>query len=319
MEIKELLESLTKVSEIEKCEILIIEDGSDQDCKEIVKENGRALNLKYFYKPNSGPGDSRNYGMKRANSDYFVILDSDAILPKDYLINLKNYQKNNYVDCYGGPDKAHENFSDVQKAIDYSMTSLWTTGGIRGRKEGRKGFQPRSFNMGISKKAFKASGGFSHIHPGEDPDLALRLKKQNFKIDLYEDCYVYHKRRISWKSFSLQMKKFGLVRPILNSWHPESHKLSFYFPSFFSLGLLLSATLLIIGYFSLSMIYLLYFLIIFIDCMFKTKNINVSILVLYAVIIQFFSYGIAYLISTYNIIFLKQDPMKTYPNLFFTK
>ena len=143
------------------------------------------MHISYFYKANSGPGDSRNFGMKNAKADYFIILDSDVLLPEDYILNIKNNFKQEYVDCFGGPDRAHQNFSAVQKAINYAMTSFWTTGGVRGNKHHRKGFQPRSFNMGLSKKAFLKSGGFSNIHPGEDPDLSLRLNKMGFQTHYF--------------------------------------------------------------------------------------------------------------------------------------
>lgn len=318
-EIEELLDAFMKVREIDNCEIVIIEDGSKDTSQEVVEMFKNDLHISYYIKSNTGPGDSRNYGMKKAEADYFIILDSDVLIPEDYIINLRQHLKDNYVDCYGGPDTAHDSFSDVQKAINYSMTSFWTTGGIRGQKSQKHSFQPRSFNMGLSKNAFETSAGFSQIHPGEDPDLALRLKKLHFRTTLYENCVVFHKRRINWDSFSVQMSKFGTVRPILNTWHPESHKILYYFPSVFSLGLAFALALIFLEFYWLLILYVLYFGLIFLDVFQKENRFRIAVLAVYAVIIQFISYGIAYLDSTFKIVILKKNPEDEYPNLFFKK
>jgi glycosyltransferase involved in cell wall biosynthesis len=176
-EINELLESLVQSSYKINFEIVIVEDGSTITCEDVVQKFSDKLSISYYFKPNSGPGDSRNYGMKKAKGDYFIIFDSDCIIPNQYLSEVEKQLKSNYVDSFGGPDKALESFSNIQKAINFAMTSFLTTGGIRGGSEKIDKFQPRSFNMGISKKAFEASKGFSNIHPGEDPDLSIRLWK----------------------------------------------------------------------------------------------------------------------------------------------
>ena len=223
-EILELLESfLIQESPIEY-EIVIVEDGSTITSKQVVDNFKSQLNISYYYKQNSGPGDSRNLGMQKAKGNYFIILDSDCILPKDYVIEVEKNLKAKYVDCFGGPDAAHHSFTNLQKAINFSMTSFITTGGIRGNKNSVNKFQPRSFNMGISKKAFNATQGFGRIHPGEDPDLSIRLWNLGFDTAFFETVYVYHKRRISWSKFYTQVKKFGMVRPILNTWHPSTKK-----------------------------------------------------------------------------------------------
>jgi len=179
-EIRELLQSMSSLEFSRPFEIIIIEDGSTVPAKTVVEQYNDLLNINYLSKENSGPGDSRNYGMNRAQGDYFLILDSDVILPQEYLKEVDKFLSVNFFDFFGGPDGAHPNFSDLQKAINYSMTSLFTTGGIRGNKNAVGRFQPRSFNMGLSKNAFEASGGFGTIHPGEDPDLTLRLWSLGF-------------------------------------------------------------------------------------------------------------------------------------------
>ena len=242
-ETKELLESLSNQTDL-GFEVVIIEDGSINTSEEVVKTFSSKLTILYLFKQNSGPGDSRNYGMKRASGDYFIILDSDCILPNTYFENVKKALQQNYVDCFGGPDKALDSFSDVQKAINYAMTSFFTTGGIRGGSEKLEKFQPRSFNMGLSKKAFEDSNGFGNIHPGEDPDLSIRLWKKGYKTTLIKDAFVYHKRRIDWNKFYIQVNKFGKARPILDSWYPEYSKITFWFPTLFLMGTLFAVAML---------------------------------------------------------------------------
>lgn len=317
-EIEELLESMKNLYFPEQAEILIIEDGSGISSEHIIEKYPQ-LNIKYFNKENTGPGDSRNYGMERATGNYFLILDSDVVLPPHYLNSVDDFLKQKIVDFFGGPDAAHPSFSNFQKAVNYAMTSLFTTGGIRGNNDNDKNYEPRSFNMGISKKAFQESGGFGKIHPGEDPDLSLRLKKLGFKSGFIKSAYVFHKRRIDFSKFKNQVKKFGLVRPILMSWHPECVKPSFFFPSLFILGFFFSLLLLVFGIFAPFLFYLAYFVILFIDSLLKTKSISIACIVIPVVFVQFYGYGIGFIQSFLNINIFKKNPEKIYPFLFFKK
>ncbi|MCK5402374.1 MAG: glycosyl transferase family 2, partial [Flavobacteriaceae bacterium] len=205
----------------------------------------------------------------------------------------------------------------LQKAINFSMTSFITTGGIRGSKASINKFQPRSFNMGLSKIAFEATGGFGRIHPGEDPDLSIRLSKLNFKTKLIPEAFVYHKRRISWTKFYKQVYKFGSVRPILNHWYPETKKLTYWFPTLFSLGFLASIALFIFGVVLALKIYALYFVVSFIYAFIRTKNIIVPFLSIIAIIVQFFGYGYGFLKSTLILSFSNKDIEQQFSNLFF--
>ena len=276
-EIKELLESLSISDYNNEYEIVIIEDGSSISCKDEVQKFETKLNISYYFKENSGPGDSRNFGMKVAKGDYFIIFDSDCIIPKQYLTEVEKELIQNYVDCYGGSDAALDSFSDVQKAINFAMTSFLTTGGIRGGSEKINKFQPRSFNMGLSKKAFESSNGFGNIHPGEDPDLTIRLWKLGFETRLFSNAFVYHKRRIDWDKFSTQVNKFGKARPILNSWYPEYSKLTFFFPTLFILGFYSSIVLLAFGYLIPIFCYVAYFFLVFIVSLIQTKSFKLGI------------------------------------------
>lgn len=318
-EIRELLESMLELDSNLAFEVVIVEDGSTLKCEEVIQKFDESLDISYYYKPNSGPGDSRNYGMKKAKADYFIILDSDVILPEDYLEKINSFLSANPCDCFGGPDASHPSFSDVQKAIDYSMTSFFTTGGIRGGKKPVNEFQPRSFNMGLSRLAFQKTSGFGQIHPGEDPDLSLRLKNEGFKICLIPEAKVFHKRRINWKKFYLQVKKFGLVRPILNKWHKGSAKITYWFPTLFILGLLFSIAMLFTGNLFFIGVYLFYILLIAIDAGIKNKSFYIGLLAIRAVIVQFSGYGYGFLVSTLKIGIMNKEPEKEFPNLFYKK
>ena len=316
-EIKELLQSFLDLEGHLPFEIVIIEDGSTIDCKAVVEYFETKLNISYYYKSNSGPGHSRNYGMIKAKGNYFIILDSDCLLPPEYLSVVRNELNEDYVDCFGGPDAADKSFTNLQKAINFAMTSFITTGGIRGSKSKNKKFQPRSFNMGISKMAFEASGGFGNIHPGEDPDLSLRLTKLGFRTKLFNKAFVYHKRRISWSKFYKQVYKFGLVRPILNSWHPHSERIIFWLPTLFCLGFIMAIMSSVLGNYFLLTIFSLYFVLAFFLALIQTKNLVIAIQAMLAIAVQFFGYGFGFLKSTFVIKVLKKQPESYYPNLFF--
>ena len=316
-EVKELLDSFVNLEGDKDFEIVIIEDGSTLTSKTIIENFDDSLNISYYFKENSGPGDSRNYGMKLSKGSFFIILDSDCILPKGYLNEVLKSLNENYVDCFGGPDAAHSSFTNLQKAINFTMTSFITTGGIRGSKSSINKFQPRSFNMGISKVAFIATKGFGSIHPGEDPDLSIRLSKLNYKTKLIPKAFVYHKRRISWTKFYKQVYNFGMVRPILNKWHSETNKLTYWVPTLFCMGFLSSLALFIIGIGLPLMSFGLYFAISFILALLNTKNIIVPFLVIIAIIVQFFGYGYGFLKSTLTMKLSNKNAEQLFPNLFF--
>lgn len=316
-EIQELLDSLARQEYGYPFEVVLIEDGSTVTCSDVADSFRGRLDIAYYYKTNSGPGDSRNFGMERAKGDYFIILDSDCILPADYLASVDRNLATGYTDCFGGPDAALSSFSKIQKAINFAMTSFLTTGGIRGKSEKIGKFQPRSFNMGLSREAFNASGGFGDIHPGEDPDLSIRLWKLGYKTMLYPDCYVYHKRRIDWKKFYRQVNKFGKARPILDLWHPQYMKVTFLFPFFFMVGLAISLIVLLINSNILLYIYILYFILVFAVSAMQNRSLAVGFLSVIAVFIQFYGYGSGYLSSFIKIRVLGMNPEKAFPELFF--
>ncbi len=316
-EVRDLFQSLVEQQYEKAFEIVLVEDGSASTSENVVEEFKTFLDITYLFKPNSGPGDSRNYGMKKARGNYFLILDSDCILPPAYLSEVDKALSMQFVDCFGGPDTAHTSFTILQRAINYSMTSFWTTGGIRGHKSTATGFQPRSFNMGLSKEAFTASGGFGNIHPGEDPDLSLRLKQMGYSIRLIPEAFVYHKRRISFRSFAIQVYKFGLARPILNKWHKNSSRITFWFPTLFILGLLLALFAFFFTWSWPLWIYGIYFFLLLMDAWTKTGSLRIGLLALPAVLIQFAGYGFGFLKSIILVNFSKKKPRELFPKLFF--
>ncbi|KVV15829.1 glycosyltransferase family 2 protein [Flavobacterium sp. TAB 87] len=316
-EVDELLQSLSSSEYSKPFEVVLVEDGSTIPCLEIAEKYSNKLKISYYFKENSGPGASRNFGMEKAQGDYFIIFDSDCIIPSTYLLEVEKALNDNYVDCFGGPDRALDSFSDIQKAINFAMTSFLTTGGIRGGSEKIGKFQPRSFNMGLSKKAFEASSGFGNIHPGEDPDLTIRLWNLGFETRLFSDAYVYHKRRIDWEKFSIQVNKFGKARPILNSWYPKYSKITFFFPTIFIIGLVVAAFLMLINHDWLLQLYFVYFVFIFLVSTFKNKSLKIGALSVVAVWKQFYGYGVGFLESFIKVIVLRKKPQEAFPNLFF--
>jgi glycosyltransferase involved in cell wall biosynthesis len=297
-EIDELLESLTKQDLSHDFEVLIIEDGSTIKSDIIVEKYKSQLNIKYFFKENTGAGASRNFGMQRASGNYFIILDSDVIVPTEYLSEVKQTLENHFTDAFGGPDAAHKSFTPLQKAINYSMTSVLTTGGIRGKKQSIEKFQPRSFNMGLSKTAFEKTKGYSGMKYGEDIDLTFRLWEKGYKTQFIEKAFVYHKRRSTLSEFFNQTFNFGTARPILNRKYPSTSKLTYWFPSLFIVGFDISIILAIFGYDLFIKVYFIYFMILLIDSFFR-NGLKVAFLSIITSFTQFLGYGLGFLKSLF--------------------
>lgn len=299
-EVDELLQSIVYQNFKSRFEVVIVEDGSEETSEQVVNTYKDSLDIQYFFKENSGPGASRNFGMEKAKGDYYIILDSDVLLPNNYLNEVNSQLEQNFTDAYGGPDAAHPDFTSLQKAINYSMTSFLTTGGIRGKKKGVGKFQPRSFNMGLSKKAFEATQGFSDMRAGEDIDLTFRLWKAGFETQLIDRALVYHKRRNTISSFFHQTFAFGTARPVLNRKYPSTKKMTYWFPSLFILGFDTSILLLIFGFWQLSIVYAIYFIALFSDATVENKSVKVGFLSIITSFTQFIGYGFGFLQSQFT-------------------
>ncbi|QEM03886.1 glycosyltransferase [Mucilaginibacter rubeus] len=296
-EIKELLESLT-LQTYRNFEVLVIEDGSVNDAEAIVNTFTDKLNLRYFKKRNEGQGFARNFGFERAKGDYFVIFDSDCLIPPAYLQIVNDSLAANYLDAYGGPDGAHESFTPTQKAISYSMTSPFTTGGIRGNKKGIGQFHPRSFNMGVSRQAWEKAGGFIITRLGEDIEYSIRIHSLGFKIGLIPDAIVYHKRRTNFYQFYKQLHFFGRARINISKFFPQELKLVHFFPAAFTVGVILTIILNLFGSVLApvgNFILLIFTLLIFFHAWWKNKSVKIAFLSIIAAFTQLIAYGLGFI------------------------
>jgi cellulose synthase/poly-beta-1,6-N-acetylglucosamine synthase-like glycosyltransferase len=301
-EIKELLESLTQQT-LKNFEVIIIEDGSEKKlkCEAVCSHFKSKLDLKYFYKDNTGQGFSRNAGFERAKGEYLIVFDSDCIIPPDYLQIVDDHLQKFPVDAFGGPDAAMSNFTPIQKAISYSMTSFFTTGGIRGGKVKVGKFRPRSFNMGISKEVFEKTGGYVITRMAEDLEFSIRIERTGFKLGLIPEAKVYHKRRTSLNQFYRQLFFFGRGRINVFRFYKNELKLLHLFPMVFSLAFIFwLLTLFIVPMFPSyfitgALIFSLYSLLIFCDSLIKTKEIKVAFFSIATSFTQLFAYGMGFI------------------------
>ncbi|HEX4886774.1 MAG TPA: glycosyltransferase [Luteibaculaceae bacterium] len=317
-EMRDLLQSLAEQTE-QSFELLVIEDGSSLSSESVVAEYNHLFPIQYHFKPNSGPGDSRNVGMSLAQGEWLLFFDSDCVIPKTYFSNLTGALAERPLDAFGGPDAADERFSDIQKAINYAMTSVLTTGGVRGKANALDEFQPRSFNMGMRKEVYNRVGGFSDIHPGEDPDLSYRIMQAGFRVGLIENAFVYHKRRIDFKKFAKQVYKFGVTRVILMKWYPSKTKVTYFFPALFTLGTASLLALMLLGFTAAGFPLALLAIILFFDALRSTKNPAIAVMAVGASFLQLLSYGWGFIRSYFHIKLLGRPEREVFPGFFFQR
>lgn len=292
-EVSELLQSLT-TQRLMPHEVIIVEDGSSLPCAEVACRFANQLPIRYLTKTNGGPGPARNYGAAHATGDYLIILDSDCLLPADYLEAVEQELLREPADAFGGPDRAHPSFSPMQKAINYSMTSFFTTGGIRGGKKKLDKFYPRSFNMGIRRDVYESLGGFSPMRFGEDIDLSIRLFKGGYRCRLFPEAWVWHKRRTDLKKFFKQVHNSGMARINLHKRHPGSMKLVHLLPMYFTL---FTASCLLCAPWCLWSLLplLLYALLVGLDATIRNKSLYIGLLSITAAYVQLIGYGTGFL------------------------
>ncbi len=332
-EVGELLESLCSQT-VKDFEVIIVEDGSQKTCKDVCDKYAGILDLHYYYKENSGPGQSRNYGAERAKGEWLIVLDSDVVLPTDYLTHVDDSLRPE-LSAWGGPDAAHGSFTDTQKAISYSMTSFFTTGGIRGGKKKLDKFFPRSFNMGIRRDVYLQLGGFSKMRFGEDIDFSYRIVEAGYQTALLPDAWVWHKRRTDFRKFFRQVYNSGIARINLSKRHPGTLKLVHLLPTVFTVGVIL---LVLIGAFGrIMMVYgnpddfrlwywvvvaalapiLFYSLVIFIDSTVKNRSLMVGLLSIPAAFVQLMGYGLGFIESWWKRCVLKKDEFQAFEKTFY--
>ena len=322
-EVDELLDSLTRQS-LNDFEVIVVEDGSSVPCQEVCRKYADLLPLHYFAKPNSGPGDSRNYGVERAQGDYVIILDSDVVLPESYLQAVDDELHRSPADAFGGPDCAHPSFSPTQKAISYSMTSFFTTGGIRGGKKKLDKFYPRSFNMGVRREVYQRLGGFSKMRFGEDIDFSIRIFKAGCRCRLFPEAWVWHKRRTDFRKFFRQVYNSGIARINLYKKYPESLRLVHLLPMVFTVGVismfLLALVLLLLcpkcSWLPLVPL-LLYAFLILADSSLRNRSVRIGALSIVAAYTQLMGYGFGFISAWWKRCVRGKDEFSAFEKTFY--
>lgn len=301
-EVADLLESLTAQTSGD-FETIIVEDGSTVRCDDVCRRYADRLDIKYFYKSNEGRSIARNHGIERSSGRWLIFFDSDCVIPPGYFETLGRELDKLGPDCFGGPDAAHDSFTSTQKAINYSMTSFLTTGGIRGGKVSMEKFVPRTFNMGFTREVYEKVGGFREMF-SEDIDMSTRISKAGFKTCLIRDAYVYHKRRVDFRKFLRQVHVFGMSRITLKLLYPGSLKVVHALPA---LAVLIGVVLLVLGL-TVSPWYLLplavYLLAIFIAALFSTRSVVIAAKAVPASIVQIGGYGTGFIRAYFTKIIL---------------
>ena len=333
-EVDELLQSLVTQT-LTDFEVVIVEDGSEKPCKDVCDKYAGKLDVKYFMKKNSGPGQSRNYGAERAKGEYLIVLDSDVVLPEGYLKAVDDELQREPADAFGGPDRSHDSFSETQKAISYSMTSFFTTGGIRGGKKKLDKFYPRSFNMGIRRDVYMRLGGFSKMRFGEDIDFSIRIFKAGCRCRLFPEAWVWHKRRTDMRKFFRQVYNSGIARVNLYKKYPESLKLVHLLPMVFTVGVILLFLIACFG--RIMMVYgdaadfyswyylvvgaispiLLFSLIIFIDSAIQNKSLPIGFISIGAAFVQLSGYGFGFISAWWKRCILGHDEFHAFEKTFY--
>lgn len=314
-EVDELLESLSHQT-LKDFEVLVVEDGSSVPCKEVTDKYRLSMEVRYYAKPNSGPGQTRNYGAERSRGEYLLILDSDCILPEGYLQAVEAELEREPADAFGGPDRAHASFTPVQKAINYAMTSFFTTGGIRGGKKKMDKFYPRSFNMGVRADVYKALGGFSNMRFGEDIDFSIRIFKNGYRCRLFPGAWVWHKRRTDFRKFFKQVHNSGIARINLYKKYPESLKLVHLLPAVFTVGVVLVLLASLVCPWSLLLL-LMFALVIFLDSSLRNRSVWIGALSVGAAFIQLTGYGSGFLRAWWKRCVLGKDTFSAFEKNFY--
>lgn len=315
-EIRELLESLSHQQDND-FEVILVEDGSSERSEAVAAEYKELLDIHYFFKENSGPGPSRNFGCEKAKGDYFIFLDSDCIVPRHYVRLVRETLAWNYTDAFGGPDEAYRDFTKFQKAVSFSMTSFFTTGGIRGGTERMGKFQPRSFNMGFSRKVYEASGGFSTMRFGEDIDLSIRILDLGFTTQLISPAFVYHKRRTNLRLFFKQVFNSGIARINLQQRHPGSLKLVHTLPALFLLTVISLLVLAQLLSWHFTWPILAHMLLLYVSALWKSRDPLIAILAILTSYTQLFAYGLGFLKAFWRRIILGADEFSAYNKNFY--
>ena len=314
-ETEELLGSLSRQARPDM-EVIVVEDGSQIPCRKVAERYAGLMSVKYFVKENGGPAAARNFGAEHASGEYLIILDSDVVVPQGYFAAIDSELDREECDAFGGPDRADASFTPVQKAINYSMTSFFTTGGIRGGKKKMDKFYPRSFNMGVKRDVYSALGGFAPMRFGEDIDFSYRIAERGFRMRLFPDAWVWHKRRTDFRKFFKQVHNSGIARINLEKRHPGTMKPVHTLPALFTFGcaaLIIGETVCRWSVLPLA----LYALLTFTDCTIKEKNPYVGLLAIAASFTQLIGYGTGFWVAAFKRYVLRQNEFEAFAKSFY--
>lgn len=322
-ELDELLQSLT-TQHFKDFEVIVVEDGSSVPCKDVTDKYTHILNLTYYAKPNTGPGQSRNFGVEKARGEYVLILDSDVVVPAGYLQAVEAELSSNPCDAFGGPDCAHPSFTPTQKAISYAMTSFFTTGGIRGGKKKMDKFYPRSFNMGIRRDVYNALHGFSEMRFGEDIDFSTRIFENHYAVRLFPDAWVWHKRRTDFRKFFKQVYNSGIARINLMKRHPGTLKMVHTLPTLFTVGCILLLLFCVMALFLgcphwwvMLLPFLFFSLLIFFDASLRSRSILVGGRAVIASFVQLLGYGSGFCVAWWKRCVRHEEEFEAFRNNFY--
>lgn len=296
-ELEELLESLAAQA-YNDFEVIVVDDGSPQPCDKVVDAFRDRLRMKYYYKQNEGPGPARNLGLRNASGEYLIMFDSDCLLPPGYFEMVHAAQEKHRYDVWGGPDRERDDFTPLQRAMGITMSTFLTTGGIRGGRSRPAIFQPRSFNMGMTRSAFEKTGGFVFTRLAEDIELSIRARKAGLKVGLIQNAFVYHKRRNSLAAFFRQVYCFGQGRVRVGKTHPGEVKATHWLPVLFLLGIcaMIVSPFFLSGLFvAMVTLYLAYAIAILVVSLRRSGRIVIGLLSVPAAFVQLCGYGLGFL------------------------
>jgi len=289
-------------------ELIIADDGSTDETLHFIKSYSSAsgLNLILVSQSNQGPGAARNLGVAAASGDFFIFIDSDVTVPGHWLEEISKQLQLEGGQAFGGPDTYRDDFPALLKAINHSMNSFLTTGGLRGKKgKSLARYYPRSFNMGLSRALWEKTGGFSKLRHGQDIEFSHRLHQAGAKILFIPKAFVFHKRRTSLKKFFKQVFNWGVARINLYKMNPSMLEPLHALPAVASAGYLLLS---LMAFFHpvLKQIWLVFsafglLLLLFssAQALRQYRSIAVALYVPLVIPIQIFGYGIGFI---YNFI-----------------
>lgn len=194
--LKKCLDSIINQT-YKKFEIIVVDDGSTDNSKEVLDEYSNNEKIKIFYKKNTGVADTRNYAITKVKTKYFMFVDSDDYIEKDLLETCNKYKDYDIL-CF----KAYKIYEEDTKKEKLEK-SLFDS--INGSKALEKFIKSRSFflvpwgyiyNIDVLKKnKLKYKENYVMEDIGLTPIIILKSKKV-ISIDYYGYFYVQTKSSV---------------------------------------------------------------------------------------------------------------------------